>query len=85
MPQSLWPLKSPPKRRGANCRRFLHDDEARAIKMLDQAPRHDCRHDLPGVALSLPAVEAQREREGVGEVIGGGRREAIGRVGHGAR
>ncbi|MGA2492168.1 MAG: hypothetical protein ABSF67_04375 [Roseiarcus sp.] len=51
-------------------RRFLHDDESGALQVLDEAPCHDRRRDLPGVALPLAAVEAQREREGVGEVFG---------------
>jgi hypothetical protein len=52
--------------------------------MLDKPLSDDPRRDLGGVVLPLAAVEAQREREGVGEVFGFGGREAIGR-GYGAR
>jgi hypothetical protein len=39
-------------------------------------------HELAGVVLPLAAVEAKREREGVGKVLGAGGREADGGVGH---
>jgi hypothetical protein len=72
------------KRRRADNRRPLHNDEARSLQMLDKALGDDRRHDLGGVMLPPAAVEAQRERESVGEVFGGGGREAVGRVGHAA-
>ncbi len=40
----------------------------------------DPRLHLVGVMLPAPAVEARRERHGLGEVIRGGGREAIGGV-----
>jgi len=40
------------------------------------------RHEPIRVTLPLEGVKPQREREGVGEVIGRGGREAIGGVGH---
>ncbi len=61
-------------------RRPLHNHETGALQMLDKPFRNDPRHQLAGVALPLAAVEAQRERQGVGEIIGGGGREAIGRI-----
>jgi hypothetical protein len=42
--------------------------------VLDKTLGDDPRHDLGRVMLPPAAIEAQREREGVGEVIGGGRR-----------
>ena len=72
-----------PQRARARCRRPLHDDKARDLQVLREAFGDDPRHDLARVMLPAPAVEAQREREGVGEVFGRRGREAIGRVGHG--
>jgi hypothetical protein len=40
--------------------------------VLDKAPGDDPRHDLTRVVLPLAAVEAERERQGVGDVIRGG-------------
>jgi hypothetical protein len=42
--------------------------------VLHKAVSDDPRHDLGGVMLPPSIIEAQREREGVGEVIGGGGR-----------
>ena len=52
--------------------------------MLDKALGDDCRHHFCGVMRPLASVKAQREGQGVGEVIGGGGREAIGNIGHAA-
>jgi hypothetical protein len=62
------PLEAAPERRAAPDRRTLHDDEAGALQMFDQALRHDLGHDLVGVVGALATVIAQRERERVGEV-----------------
>ena len=50
--------------------------------MLHKALGDDPGHHLSGVVLALATIEAQREREGAGEVVGAGGGEAIGRVGH---
>jgi len=39
--------------------------------MLNEPLGYDLRHKLACVVLPLSAVEAQRERKGVGEVVGG--------------
>ena len=53
------------QRRRARTRRLLHDDEARALQVLDKALRDDSRHDLACVMFPLEAVETQRDGEGV--------------------
>jgi hypothetical protein len=50
--------------------------------MLDKALGDDPRHHLSSVVLPFSAIEAQREREGLGEVIRRGGREAILAVDH---
>ena len=50
--------------------------------MVNEALCDDRRHHLGRVVLPLPAVEAQRERQGVGKVIGRGGREGGGQVDH---
>ena len=47
------PLESPPQRSAAADRRPLHDDEARALHMLDKSLRYDLGHDLIGVVDAL--------------------------------
>ena len=69
------------QRRPAHARRFLHDDLARVVEVLDKALGDDPRHEPVPVVLPLAAVKAQREREG----FGAGGREAVGGVGHCAR
>ena len=43
-------------------RRPLHDDESRALEVLDQALGDDCWHKFIGVAHALPAVESEAQR-----------------------
>jgi len=61
-----------PARGRAADRRFLHDDEAASLKMLHKPLGDDPRHHLGGIVLPFPAIKAQRERQGVGDVIRGG-------------
>jgi len=65
---------APIGRRAPADRRFLHDDEAGTLKVLDQALRDDFRDDLVGVVDALAAMKAQREGERCGEVAGVGGR-----------
>jgi hypothetical protein len=61
----------PAAERGAPAdRRFLHHDEARPLEVLDEALRADSRHEFVGVVDALAALEAEREGEGVGQVVG---------------
>ena len=50
--------------------------------MVDQPSRHNPRHHFRRVMLPAPAIEAERERNRVGEVGRVGQREAVGSVGH---
>lgn len=50
--------------------------------MLDQPFGDDLRHDLIGVVDAPAAGEAQREREGGGEVFGRGGRQEFESIGH---
>ena len=59
------PLEAAPERRATPDWRALHDDEAGALQMFDEALRHDRGHDLVGVVNALAALDAQSERERV--------------------
>jgi len=50
--------------------RSLQDDEAGSLKMLDQTLRNDPRHQFGRVVLPFAALEPERERQRVGEIIG---------------
>jgi hypothetical protein len=67
------------ERRRADELRFLHDDGARSLQALDKPLGDNPRRDLSSVMFPLAAVEAQRKSQSVGEVIGGGGRQAQGR------
>ena len=72
-----------PKRCPADGWRALHHHEAGSLKMLDEPPCNDLRHDLIGVVDALAAGISQRERKRSGEVAGIGGRQLV--VGHCAR
>ena len=74
-------LVSPPKRCSADLRRPLHDDEAGALKMFDQALRNDFGHDLIRVVDALAALVSERVGERRGKVGRVGGCELVG-VGH---
>jgi hypothetical protein len=73
-------LESTCERGVAAARRFLHHDESAALQMPHKPPRDDLRHEFVGIVDALAALEAQREREGVGDVFGRGGRQLV--VGH---
>jgi hypothetical protein len=81
-PAGVIALVTAAKRGAPDARRLLHHDEYRSLKVLHKPLGDDLRHELVGVVDSLAALIAQGERESVGDVIGGGGREAFGRVGH---
>ena len=70
-------LKSATKRRPASDWRALHKDEAATLKVFDKPSRHDGRHEFVSVVNALATLEAQRERERVGEVFRRSRSEAL--------
>jgi hypothetical protein len=61
-------LKPSPERCPAADRRPLHDDEAGALEVLDQALGDVFGHDLVGVVDALAALKARCEGERRGEV-----------------
>ena len=73
--------RSPPKRRAADLRRPLHDDEAGALQVLHKALGDDLRHDLVGVVDALAALVSKRIGQRRGQVGRVGGRELVG-VGH---
>jgi hypothetical protein len=56
-------------------RRSLHDDKAGTLEMAHDALRGYLGHEFVGVVFSLAPLEFQGEGDGVGEVVGIGRRE----------
>ena len=66
-------------------RRLLHHNEARAMQVSDEQFCNDGRHEFVGVMPAFFALEFQREGEGVGQVVGIGRREPFEGVGHCAK
>src|SRR5208337_2537492 len=72
-----------PERCAASDRRALHHHEAGALKVLNQAPSDNLGHDLVRVVRPLAPMEAQRERERVGDVVGRGGCEAVSAICHG--
>jgi hypothetical protein len=58
-------------------RRFLHDDEARALQMAHDALRSDSRHVFVGLVNALAPFESQRESDRVREVARVGWRELL--------
>ena len=62
-------------------RRFLHDDEAGALKMPHDTLGGDGGHVLGGVMLALAALKPEREGYRVGQVARVGWRELVVGVG----
>ncbi len=58
----LTPVEATPQCSRADARRFLHDDEARLLQVLDKPLRDDPRHEFAGAVLALAVVEAEGER-----------------------
>lgn len=54
------------ERSAASDRRLLHHDEAGPLEVLDKALCDDLGHDLIGVVHSLPPLEPESERQGIG-------------------
>src|SRR5208283_495191 len=84
MPRWSGLPKPAPQRRRADLRGFLHDHKPSPLKMLNKPLSDDLGHDLVRVVDALPALEAQREGDRIGEVGRVGGRELVG-VGHAGR
>jgi hypothetical protein len=63
-------------------RRSLHDDKAGTLEMAHDALRGYLGHVFVSVVFSLAPLEFQGEGDGVGEVVGIGRPEFFGGIGH---
>jgi len=76
--------RAEPDRRAASHRRALHDDEPGALQRLHEPPRDDASHHLASVIHPLAPAVAQREGDGLGDVVGLRGRQLVG-VGHAGR
>lgn len=63
-------------------RRSRHDDVAAHLQMLHEAPGDNPRHRVVRVMNALASVEAEREREALGDVVGRGEFELVEIGGH---
>jgi hypothetical protein len=63
-------------------RRLLHDDEACALKVADNALGGDSRHVLVGMMDALATFELQSEGNSIGEVARVCGSQLIGRAGY---
>jgi hypothetical protein len=69
-------------RRASSDRRPLHDHKPRSRQVLDKSLGYDRGHEFVCIMDPFAPIEAQRKRDGVGEVLGRSWREAIDGVGH---
>jgi hypothetical protein len=64
---------SPASEGAASAKRgLLHDDETRALEVLDESLGDDDRHELVGIVDPLAALKTPRKGECVGDIGGGG-------------
>jgi len=80
-PPAVSSLESASQRCPASDRRAMHDNEPRALQMIDKALGDDLGHDLIGVVDALAALVSERIGERRGKVGRVGGRELVG-VGH---
>jgi hypothetical protein len=66
-----------PKRRASDLKRLLHHDEAGALQMTHNALSGDGGHVFVGAVDSPTAIESERKRDGVGEIVRVGRSELV--------